>query len=136
MSRPVISSNEPRKPSAGSPIEWDVHEQMKYSRPWGTYEVLYEGDGYKVKRLVVDPGHRTSRQRHLYRSEHWYVVAGIATVKTLTTKQLSVKESVDIAAGEWHQLCNETSNPLVVIEIMYGPYTGEDDIQREELDRG
>ena len=39
-----------------------------------------EGDGYKVKRLSVDPGHSTSLQFHKYRSERWTVVEGVATV--------------------------------------------------------
>ena len=32
---------------------------------------IEEGRGYKVKRLVVEPGSRLSLQRHRYRAEHW-----------------------------------------------------------------
>ena len=39
-------------------------------RPWGGFETLEEGPGYKVKRLVVKPGHRISLQRHRFRAEH------------------------------------------------------------------
>ena len=39
-------------------------------RPWGGSETLEEGPGYKVKRLVVKPGHRISLQRHRFRAEH------------------------------------------------------------------
>ena len=49
-------------------------------RPWGTYEVLTESDGYKVKRITVVPGGRLSLQSHQHRAEHWVVVTGIATV--------------------------------------------------------
>jgi mannose-6-phosphate isomerase len=39
-------------------------------RPWGSYTVLDEGTGYKVKRIVVMPGKRLSYQLHHRRSEH------------------------------------------------------------------
>ncbi|MFY9574665.1 MAG: mannose-6-phosphate isomerase, partial [Blastocatellia bacterium] len=43
-------------------------------RPWGMYEVLAEGAGYKVKRIEVKPGHRLSLQMHQSRCEHWVIV--------------------------------------------------------------
>jgi len=49
-------------------------------RPWGTYTVLEEGEHYKVKRIIVKPGKRLSLQKHFYRSEHWVVLSGSATV--------------------------------------------------------
>ena len=33
---------------------------FKEERPWGYFEILYEGEGYKVKKLVIEPGQRTS----------------------------------------------------------------------------
>ena len=49
-------------------------------RPWGSFTVLDEGDGYKVKRLEVLPNKRLSYQKHARRAEHWFVVRGIAKV--------------------------------------------------------
>ena len=43
-------------------------------RPWGSFEILTEGDGYKVKRIEVKPGHRLSLHNHERRTEHWVVV--------------------------------------------------------------
>ena len=43
-------------------------------RPWGTFTVLDEGDGFKVKRIEVLPGKRLSYQKHAQRAEHWVVV--------------------------------------------------------------
>ena len=37
-------------------------------RPWGYYKVLYEGEGYKVKELVINPHSSLSMQRHEHRS--------------------------------------------------------------------
>ena len=48
-------------------------------RPWGSWHVLDSGEGYKVKRIEVRPGHRLSYQTHEHRSEHWLVVSGVAT---------------------------------------------------------
>ena len=49
-------------------------------RPWGSYTVLEEGPGYKVKRVTVHAGGRLSLQLHHKRSEHWVVIAGTARV--------------------------------------------------------
>jgi mannose-1-phosphate guanylyltransferase / mannose-6-phosphate isomerase len=49
-------------------------------RPWGSYTVLEESPGYKMKRIAVSPGASLSLQRHQHRSEHWIVVSGTATV--------------------------------------------------------
>src|SRR5690606_24263845 len=49
-------------------------------RPWGTYTTLEEGEQFKIKRLVVTPGHSLSLQLHHHRSEHWVVVSGMANI--------------------------------------------------------
>jgi mannose-6-phosphate isomerase len=49
-------------------------------RPWGSFTILEEGSGYKIKRIEVNPGHRLSLQMHHHRSEHWIVISGIAKV--------------------------------------------------------
>jgi len=49
-------------------------------RAWGSYTVLEEGLGYKIKKIMVNPGAKLSLQMHHQRSEHWVVVEGIATV--------------------------------------------------------
>ncbi len=51
-------------------------------RPWGAYTVLEEGDHFKVKRIVVEPGAALSLQLHHQRSEYWVVIAGVAQVVT------------------------------------------------------
>ena len=100
-------------------------------RPWGSFTVLDEGDGYKVKRIVVLPGKRLSYQRHARRAEHWMVVGGEARV-TLDGEEitLAVGETVDIAVGAAHRVENPGDEKLVFIEIQRGYYLGEDDIVR------
>ena len=104
-------------------------------RPWGTYTVLEDTPGYKIKRIVVKPGKRLSLQKHFHRSEHWIVVSGTATVTVGDEKYLvRPNESTYIKMGEIHRLENEGKIPVVLIEAQVGEYTGEDDIVRIEDD--
>jgi mannose-6-phosphate isomerase-like protein (cupin superfamily) len=106
-------------------------------RPWGSYTVLDEGDTYKVKRIVVDPGQRLSYQQHAHRDEHWVAVSGEGTV-TLDGEHvpLAIGSPVDVARGAAHRVSNDATEPLVFIEVQRGPYLGEDDIVRLEDDYG
>jgi mannose-1-phosphate guanylyltransferase len=116
-------------------LKAEGHEAHKLHRtvhrPWGTYTVLEEGPGFKIKRIEVKPGASLSLQMHHHRSEHWIVVGGTASVvngeKSLTVNK---NESTYIPAGNKHRLVNETKEPLVIIEVQSGSYLGEDDIVR------
>lgn len=104
-------------------------------RPWGSWRLLCDGDGFRVKRIEVLPGRRLSLQMHKHRSEHWIVVSGIATVqRNDTTFQLPTGSSTFIEAGTRHRLANDSSETLTVIEVAAGSYLGEDDIVRYEDD--
>jgi len=104
-------------------------------RPWGTYTVLEDKPGYKIKRIVVKPGKQLSLQKHHHRNEHWIVISGIATITIgEDTRQIMQNESTFIKMGEIHRLSNKTQIPLVLIEAQVGDYTGEDDIVRIEDD--
>lgn len=106
-------------------------------RPWGTFTVLDEGDGYKVKRLEVLPGKRLSYQKHARRAEHWFVVSGVAKV-TLDDTDVVVHagQAIDIAIGAAHRVENPGTENLVFIEVQRGDYLGEDDIVRLQDDFG
>lgn len=100
-------------------------------RPWGTYTVLDEGAGFKIKHIEVKPGQSLSLQMHHHRSEHWVVVSGMAKVVN-GDKELFVRvnESTYIPAGNKHRLENPGTLDLVMIEVQSGQYLGEDDIVR------
>jgi mannose-1-phosphate guanylyltransferase len=109
----------------------DIHRLAH--RPWGTYEVLVDTAGYKVKRIVVKPSGRLSLQKHFHRNEHWIVVSGTATVTVDNeTKLVRPNESTYIKMGQVHRLENDGKIDLVMIEVQVGEYTGEDDIVRIE----
>lgn len=106
-------------------------------RPWGRYDVIDVGEGFKVKRITVQPGQRLSYQSHRHRSEYWIIVAGSARL-TIDDSPLDrgQGETVTIAAGAKHRVENPGSEPLVFIEVQTGEYLGEDDIERFDDDYG
>lgn len=106
-------------------------------RPWGWYDGIDDGPGFKVKRIQVKPMASLSLQRHSHRAEHWIVVKGCAEVtcgdKTIL---LAENQSTYIPLGEAHRLRNPGSVPLEIVEVQSGSYLGEDDIVRFEDDYG
>lgn len=125
----------------GAALKSTEHEAYELHRtvyrPWGSYTVLEEGDGYKVKRIVVRPGASLSLQMHQHRSEHWIVVGGTASVVNGETEQLlAVNESTYIPARCLHRLSNPGAFDLILIEVQNGDYLGEDDIVRLADDYG
>ena len=109
----------------------ETMENVTMFRPWGSYTILTEGDSFKVKRLVVNPGGKLSLQLHHKRSEHWTVVSGEACI-TIDDKSVIYKpnESAYIPIGSKHRLENDGKDPVVLIEVQVGKYLGEDDIER------
>lgn len=106
-------------------------------RPWGSYTVIAEADGYKVKTIEVRPAQRLSYQRHARRSEHWFVVAGggVVTLDGGTT-EVRPGDAVDVPRGAAHRIHNTGPVPLVFVEVQHGDYFGEDDIVRLDDDYG
>jgi len=101
--------------------------------PWGDYESLDDGPGYQVKRITVTPGGKLSLQKHRHRAEHWTVVQGVARVRRNDeTFDLQENESCFLPLGCVHRLENPGAEPLILIEVQYGDYLGEDDIIRFE----
>ncbi len=102
-------------------------------RPWGSYTILDEGAGYKVKRIEVKPGGCLSLQSHKHRSEHWTVVQGVAhIVNGDDNLVLHPNESTYIECGNIHRMENRGDEPMTLIEVQTGSYLGEDDIVRYE----
>lgn len=115
-----------------------ANPHVKYDeRPWGSFTVLDDGAGFKVKRIEVLPGKRLSYQSHEHRAEHWAVVQGQAVV-TINEQDHTVEaqQAIDIPKGARHRVSNKADEKLIFIEIQSGDYLGEDDIKRYEDDFG
>ena len=112
------------------------YSNPKTERTWGYYRVLYEGEDYKVKELVINPHSSLSMQRHKYRTETWNLVSGNAHVIVGNNMlKLTQKDSVFIPVNTWHKGINESDKPAHIIEIWRGKssYLNEDDIERRRL---
>jgi mannose-6-phosphate isomerase len=106
-------------------------------RPWGSWEILDVGTGYKVKRLTVAGHSRLSLQTHTHRAEHWLVVAGVATcILGDARERLVPGEHFFVPRGAVHRVANEEEDELILLEVQVGSYTGEDDIVRLQDDYG
>ena len=100
-------------------------------KPWGSYQVIEEGEKYIVKKIIVKPECKLSLQSHKHRSEHWVVAQGSATVTVgNTVKNLKLNESVFIPKQQKHRLVNNKKEDLIIIEVQYGSILQEDDIIR------
>lgn len=116
--------------------EWRAPKTI---RSWGYYRVLHEpNQQVKLKELTVEPGQTLSMQRHEDRGEVWFISEGEATLYTLNRKsdaelhgRYTQHQMLVINRREWHQLANESTTALKIIEIQYGDRCEETDIQRK-----
>lgn len=109
----------------------EIQENITAYRPWGSCTMLSEGDGYRVKKIVVNPDEKLSLHMHYHRSEHWTVLQGTGRL-TLDDKTVIFKEneSTYIPVATKHRLENPGKMPLTIIEVQNGKYLGDDDIIR------
>ena len=115
----------------------ETERHRKVYRPWGTVDSIVSSDRFQVKRLIVRPEARISRQQHNHRAEHWIVVKGTALVQR-GEEEFILREdaSTYIPIGIPHRLANPGKIPLEIIEVRTGSYLEEDDIARFEDDYG
>lgn len=102
-------------------------------RSWGSYHLIHESPGFKIRSLHIHAGASLSLQMHAHRSEHWVVISGLAHIATGDQDiVMTPNRSAYIAAGQKHRLYNPGQMPCTLIEIQSGSYLGEDDVVRFE----
>ena len=114
--------------------KWQYYHE---DRIWGSFYNLFEGEGVKVKELIVDPGKGMSFQKHFKRHEIWLVSQGSCVVnyskdspenrEHVTLKKF---DKYIVPLGEWHQITNPFEETCRIIEVQYGEEVVEDDIER------
>lgn len=106
----------------------------RVAKPWGYYEVIYEGEGYKVKRLMIKPNGILSLQKHTKRAEHWVVVEGCAEVMWEDVTWTMVEnDTLFIPPTVTHRISNKTNDMLVIIEVQYGDCDEDDIIRLDDI---
>ena len=128
-----INGANPQPNGADSLPELPPGEQE--TRPWGKWKNVHEGPGYRVKKLIVEPGHRMSLQYHNHRSEHWVVVNGRArAIIGKDTLDLGVLQSAHVPRRTIHRIENPFDEPVIIIEVQEGKLLLEEDIVRIQDD--
>lgn len=107
----------------------EAKENVTMYRSWGKYTLLTESEGYRVRKIEMNPGASLTMQMHYHRSEHWTVISG--TGKTIINDRENIfteNQSTYIPMGVKHKLSNPGKIPLIIIEVQSGKYINEDDI--------
>ena len=114
--------------------KWQYYHE---DRIWGSFYNLFEGEGVKVKELIVDPGKGMSFQKHFKRHEIWLVSQGSCIVNYSKDSPenrehvtLNKFDKYIVPLGEWHQITNPFEETCRIIEVQYGEEVVEDDIER------
>lgn len=129
---PLKSSNNPSYDNMNN-----GDHSVSEKKPWGAVDVIEEGKSYKLRRLEILPGKRTSLQKHFHRNEFIYILIGAAIITVEgQSSNLVVNEFVDIPKLTAHRIENQGVINLVILEIQNGEYLGDDDIFRIEDDYG
>jgi mannose-1-phosphate guanylyltransferase/mannose-6-phosphate isomerase len=102
-----------------------------YYRPWGRYVNLFEGKGFLIKELFVNPKGILSLQKHHHRSEHWLVTQGTPKI-TLNKDSFPKKQNdhIFIPLEAIHRIENPGNKPVKIIEAQVGSILKESDIVR------
>lgn len=102
----------------------------KVFRPWGTREVLSEGSGFRIRKIVMYPGRSMSRHIHERRTERYTVVSGVLSVEIAHHyEEMTAGESIDVLPGRPHRLYNSGDTEVVMIEVDTGSEIEERDMR-------
>lgn len=112
--------------------QWGKREET-VKKPWGYYTDIYRSNDVVFKEIVVFPKEAISLQRHLLRSEFWYVTQGSGFLENGNEKCV-VKEgsSINIPAQNIHRITNNGDEPLIIKELQYGNCDEHDIIRLED----
>jgi|TARA_X000001036_G_scaffold250312_1_gene233152 mannose-6-phosphate isomerase-like protein (cupin superfamily) len=102
-------------------------------KPWGYYNTLISNKEFLVKKIVIFPKQSISLQIHNFRSEHWIVLEGTATI-LINKNEITLKksESTYVPQKTEHKVTNNTDEPLIILETQLGTKLSENDIIRIE----
>ena len=95
---------------------------MRIERPWGWYEDLVSGDGYKVKRLLVRSGRQlTAASSPPQRKPD--LVSEMVPCSVMTWQDASVGVMLKIPCGAVHR-ARGGHRDLIILEVQQGPFCG------------
>lgn len=108
-----------------------VEENQLRVCPWGSYQVIVQGECSKVKRITVKPGVKLFIQMHC--AEHWIVSSGSAVVRNgVQERFLNGNQSTFIAPTVLCELENTGTELLELIVVQSGSFREDNEIIRFE----
>lgn len=124
------------KRNSSSAILQSWHSNTE-QRSWGKFNTLLSKNTCKVKELMVSPKQGMSFQRHVHRSEVWFILQGACRVYYQSDKDKKAR-LINLSSGDLfqvpmlakHQIVNDGDKECVIIEIQYGDRVDELDIER------
>jgi len=101
-------------------------------KPWGTFVVIAKSKDFLLKKMTIKPEGVLSYQSHNYRSEHWIIIEGKATIIINNrTYYKSANEHIFIPKKAKHRVLNESKKKkLIIVEAQTGSKFLESDIKR------
>lgn len=107
---------------------------IRTEKPWGEYTLHAKGINYWVKKIRINPGGRTSLQKHAGRGELWMCIEGDITATVGEHKTpMELFKVTRFGKMVTHRL--ESVNGGTILELAYGA-CDEADISRIEDDYG
>jgi len=102
-----------------------------FYRPWGKYINLYNGKGFLLKEIIINPKSSISLQKHMHRSEKWIINSGKPKITINKRKDFKKpNETVYVPRGAVHRIENKFNIPVQIIEVQSGNILKETDIIR------
>ncbi len=93
-------------------------------------KVLKEEENYLVRKFVLKCGNVISARRHLHRRVRFVVVSGVCGMSLGEEERvLKAGNSEIVESGDVYEIRNIGRIDLEIVEIWWGEYLGEDDVE-------
>ena len=108
-------------------------------KPWGHEQIWAETNNYLGKILVINPGHKLSRQYHNLKEETFMVLDGILTLEIgsgadIKSMKLGKGETYHCPPKTIHRMINDAAINAGAVQILEVSTAHLDDVVRLEDD--
>lgn len=101
--------------------------RFRHKEEWGTYETLYQEDGYKIKKVVIFPEKGIKKHYHNKRDESWSIIQGDGCYINIDRGVYNRgQRSLFIPKNIHHEIWNWGLEDLIIIVVEIGECKDED----------
>jgi mannose-1-phosphate guanylyltransferase/mannose-6-phosphate isomerase len=107
----------------------EIRQNIIAYKPWGQHTVIADGENFRVKKVIVEPGRSMPLHMHYHRNEYWAITEGSGSL-VLDDKEIILykDQSIFVPRGSKHKVSNPGLVPLEIVEVQTGEYLGDDDV--------